>query len=124
MTSRLSATVWEGLPGTDPSIFAVELEMLAMRAFGDMSQIVRLRLVRDRFIAGQVRCTLRRHLDSVAPETPIRDIVDLCRVWESHADLMGHRGWCPSQRQPIPVYAINNGEPGNGPPGVTEDINP
>ena len=25
-------------------------------------------------------------MDSVPPDTPIRDIVDRCRVWESHAD--------------------------------------
>ena len=95
--------------GTDPSIFAIELETLAMKAFGDMSQMVRLRLVRDRFIAGQDSCALRRHLDSVAPETPIQDIVDRCHVWESHTDLEGQRGWYPSPRQPLPVYTINNG---------------
>ena len=47
-----------------------------MRAFGDLSQLAHLRLVRDRFIAGQASCTLHRHLDSVAPETHIWDIVD------------------------------------------------
>ena len=93
-----------------------------MRAFGDFSQLAHLRLVRYRFIAGQVSCTLCRHLDSVAPETPIRDIVDRCRVWESPADLMKHQGWGP--RQPLPVYPIANGETGNGPPGVTEAITP
>ena len=46
-------------PGSDPSVFAVELETLAMRAFGDLSPLARLQLVRDRFIAGQVGCTLR-----------------------------------------------------------------
>ena len=56
-----------------------------MRAFGDLSQLACLQLVRDRFIAGQASCTLRQHLDSVAPETPIWDIVDRCCVWESHA---------------------------------------
>ena len=45
-------------------------------------------------------------------------------MWESHSDLMDHRGWCPSPRQPLPVYAIDNGETGNGPPGVTEVITP
>ena len=64
------------VPGTDPSIFAVELETLAMRACGDLSQLAHLRLVRDRFIAGQASCTLRRHLDIVAPETSTWDIVD------------------------------------------------
>ena len=42
-------------------------------------------MVRDRFILGQRDCKLHRHLDCVPPHTPIRDIVDLCRVWESHS---------------------------------------
>ena len=29
---------------------------------------------------------MRRYFDSVPPETPIRDVVDRCRIWESHAD--------------------------------------
>ena len=44
------------------------------------------RLIRDRFIAGHESCDLRRYLDCVPPDTPLRDIVDRCRVWESHAD--------------------------------------
>ena len=40
--------------------------------------MVQLQLVRDRFIAGQVECSLRRHLDSVGPGTPMLDIVDRC----------------------------------------------
>ena len=39
-------------------------------------------MVSDRFIAGHQ--DLRCHLDSVPPDTPIRDIVDQCR--ESHSD--------------------------------------
>ena len=72
-------------PGDDPSIFAIALETLAMKAFGDMGQTERLRLIRDRLIAGH-SCELRRYLDSVPPDTPIRDVVDRCQVWESHAD--------------------------------------
>ena len=106
------------MPGTDPSIFAVELETLAMRAFGVLSQLARLRLVRDRFIAGQAGCTLRRHLYSVAMETPIQDIVDRCRVWESHAKFMYHQGDSPTPIQPLPVYAIDDGGTGNGPTGI------
>ena len=68
--------------GEDPSIFTIALETLAVKAFGDMGH---LRLIRDRFIAGHSSCELRRYLDSV-PETPIRDVVDRCRVWESHAE--------------------------------------
>ena len=54
-----------------------------------MGQTARLRLIRDRFIAGHSSCELRRYLDSVPLETPIRDVVDRCRVWESHADCLG-----------------------------------
>ena len=44
--------------GEDPSIFATALETLAVNAFGDMGQTARLRLIRDRFIAGHAatRC--------------------------------------------------------------------
>ena len=72
--------------GEDPSIFAIALETLAVKAFGDMGHMAHLRLIRDRFIAGHSSCELRRYLDSVPPETPIRDAVDRCRVWESHAN--------------------------------------
>ena len=44
-------------------------------------------MVRDRFIDGQVECALRRHLDRLAPDTPMADIVDSCCVWESHRDV-------------------------------------
>ena len=42
--------------------------------------------MRDRFITGQEHHALRRHLDSVGPDTPISDIVDRCRVWEIHEE--------------------------------------
>ena len=61
--------------GADPSVFAVVLETLAMRA-GDLSPLAHLQLFRDRFMAGQVGCILRRHLDCVESETHIRDIVN------------------------------------------------
>ena len=73
-------------PGEDPSNFAITLETLAVKAFGDMGQTAHLRLIRDRFIAGHGSCDLRRYLDCVPPDTPLRDIVDRCRVWESHTD--------------------------------------
>ena len=38
--------------GEDPSNFAIKLETLAVKAFGNMGQVARLRLIRDRFIAG------------------------------------------------------------------------
>ena len=61
---------------------------LARRAFGDVDDSVRLQLVRDKFIEAQAECSLCRHLDSMSPDTPMEDIVDRCRVWESHAEDM------------------------------------
>ena len=47
------------MPGDDPSVFAVELETLEKRTFADLNSSTCLQLVRDRFIAGQVECSLR-----------------------------------------------------------------
>ena len=44
-------------------------------------------MVRDRFINGRAECALRRHVDSLGPDTPMADIVDGCRVWESHVEV-------------------------------------
>ena len=56
-------------PSDDLSVFTIELETLARRAFSDVNASVRLQLVRDRFIAGQAECSLRRHIDSVGSQT-------------------------------------------------------
>ena len=75
-------------PGDDPSIFAIELEMLARRAFiEDIDTSIQLLMVRDRFINGQAECGLLRHLDSLGPTTPVADLVDYCRIWERHSDV-------------------------------------
>ena len=60
--------------GEDPATFATEI--LAVREFGDMGARARTRMFRDRFIVDQHSCGLRRHLDSVPPDTPIWEIVD------------------------------------------------
>ena len=62
-----------------------------VKAFGDMGRTAQLRLIRDRFIAGHNNCDLRRHLHSVPPEAPIRDIVDRCQVWKSHTEPASSR---------------------------------
>ena len=74
-------------PGDDPSICAIELEKLARRASIDIDPLIQLQMVRDRFIDGQAECALRRHLDSLGSDTPMADIVDCCRVWESHLEV-------------------------------------
>ena len=72
--------------GMDPATFLMELEIVAVRGFGDMGKCARNCMVRDKFITAQRSCGLRRHIDSVPPDTPIRDIADRFRVWESHSE--------------------------------------
>ena len=98
--------------GEDPSIFAIALETLAAKVFGDTRHTARLRLICDQFIAGHDSCDLRRHLDGVSPETPIWDIVDRCWVWESHADTVARMFGKPSPGRALPIFTVN--EPGCG----------
>ena len=51
-----------------------------------MNEQARDTMIRDKFIADQRQCALRRQLDGFAQDTPIGEIVDSCRVWESHSD--------------------------------------
>ena len=94
----------ERKPGEDPANFGITLETLAAKAFGDIGQTARLRLIRDRFIAGHDSCALRRHLDCLPPDTPLRDLVDRCRVWESHAELAEQNVSQP--KMTYPAYAV------------------
>ena len=84
----------------DPANFGITLETLAVKAFGDIGQTARLRLIRDRFIAGHESCELRRHLDCLPPDTPLRDIVDRCRVWGKSFGLVGTE--CKSTKDYVP----------------------
>ena len=93
-------------PGEDPSNFAITLETLAVKAFGNMGQTARLRLIRDRFIAGHESCDLRHYLDCVPPDMPLRDIVDRCRVWESHADPEVRQISKPMPEPAYPTYVV------------------
>ena len=99
----------ERKPGEDPANFGITLETLVVKAFGDIGQTARLRLIRDRFIAGHGSCELRRHLDCLPPDTPpLRDIVNRCRVWESHSDLSA---WNVSQpKLTYPAYVVKSSE--------------
>ena len=72
--------------GLDPATFATDLGILAIQGFGDMKKQARETMIRDKFIAGQGQCALRRQLDGFAQDTSICEIVDSCRVWESHSD--------------------------------------
>ena len=94
--------------GEDPSIFATALEALAIQAVGDMGQTAWICIIRDRFVAGHHSCELRWHLDIVLLETPIRDIVDCCRVWESHADSDVRRISKPGPDRACPMYMVGD----------------
>ena len=61
-------------PGDNPSMFAIKLKT------------IQLQMVRDRFIHGQADCALRRHLESLGPNTPMIEMVDSCRIWERHCE--------------------------------------
>ena len=50
--------------GMDPAMLATELEILAIRGFGDMGKCARNWMVRDRFIAAQRSCGLWRQCSS------------------------------------------------------------
>ena len=84
-------------------IFAIELETLARRAFEDIDSSIQLQMVRDHFIDGQAVCALRIHLDSLGPDTPMRDIVDSCRVWDSHIEVASSRQVSLDSRSPRAV---------------------
>ena len=73
-------------PEVDSATLATELGILAVRGFGDMGKRARDLMVRNKFIAAQQSCGLRRYMDGASSDAPIREIVDSCRVWESHSD--------------------------------------
>ena len=73
-------------PGVDRATFATELGIVAVRGFADMNGKARDLMIRNKFIAAQRSCELRRHLDGAAEEASIGNIVDSCRIWESHTE--------------------------------------
>ena len=97
-------------PGDDPSIFAIELETLARRAFVDIDPLIQLQMIRDRFIDGQAECALHRHLDSLGPDTPMADIVDCCRVWESHIEVANKQQLRTDRHPPRAVCQVTKDE--------------
>ena len=80
-------------PGLDPSTFATDLGMLAIQGYSDMKEQARDKMIRDRFIASQEQRALRRQLDGFSQDTPIGEMADSCRVWESHSDS----NWIPRE---------------------------
>ena len=66
-------------------------------------------MVRDRFIDGQEECALRRHFDSLGPNTPMADIVDCCRVWESHREVESTPICQITEDEPTPAVSPETG---------------
>ena len=64
--------------------------------------------MRDSFIIGQGNRALLRHLDSVGPDTPITEIVDRCRVWESHEEINSRRVVNHEPNRPHAVFQVTN----------------
>ena len=75
----------------DPATFAMELGILAVRGFENMGERARDLMIQNKFIAAQQSYELRQHLDGASADASIGDIVDSCRVWESHTEA-GHSG--------------------------------
>ena len=112
-------------PGDDPSIFAIKLETLARRAFIDIDTSIQLQMVQDRFIDGQAECALRRHLDSLGPDTPMADIVDYCRVWERHREVEIEPRTSEDRRPARAICQVTGDEPASTASpemGTLEDI--
>ena len=59
---------------------------------------------------GQPECALHRHLDSLGPDTPMADIVDCCRVWESHIELASSRQMGTDRHSPHAVCQVTDDE--------------
>ena len=96
----------------DPATFATELEILVVRGFRDMGKCARNWMVRNKFIAAQRSCGLRRHLGGVPPDNPIRDTVDRCRVWESHSEQETGSDPGAGLDQDLPGVSDDSREPG------------
>ena len=96
-------------PGVDAATFAMELGILAVRGFADMGESARDLMIRNKFIAAQQSCKLRRHLDGAAADASIGYIVDSCRVWESHteAGYNGRGGLNPELQQMVSQVTVN-----------------
>ena len=88
----------------------------------DIDTTIQLQMVRDHFIDGQAECALRRHLDSLGPNTPMTDIVDCCRVWESHCEVEIHP-WTSADRRPArAICQVTEVEPAPATSTETETV--
>ena len=88
----------------------------------DIDLKIQSQMVRDRFIDGQAEHALRRHLDSLGPNTPMPDIVDCCRIWERHCEVE-IQPWTSADRRPARVICqVAEVEPTPAVPPETETV--
>ena len=68
---------------------------------------------------------VRRHLDSLGSDTPMADIVDSCRVWESHVEVASGRQMGTDRHSPRAACQVTeDSQSPAGSPGteLLEDI--
>ena len=106
-------------PGMDPATFATELGILAVRGFENMGKRARDLMVRNKFIAAQQSYALRRHLDGASVDASIGEIVDSCRVWESHTEV-GYGG--PDLTFPHAISQVTEEGGGGGLNQIQNDL--
>ena len=63
-------------------------------------------MIQNKFIAAQQSCELRRHLDGASSDASIRDIVDSCRLWESHTRAVDSRNGGPDPKFLRAIYQV------------------
>ena len=83
-------------PGLDPATFAKELGILALRGFADMKEKVRDLMIRNKFIAAQRNCDMRRHLDAGGERTTSEGDALGPRIRRTVAQMEGMGLWRPS----------------------------
>ena len=88
----------------------------------DIDTTIQLQMVRDRFIDGQAECALRRHLDILGPKTPMTDIVDCCRVWESHCEVEIQPRTSTDRRPAHAICQVTEVEPTHATSTETETV--
>ena len=103
---RTTRTVWE-----DPAIYTTALETLAVKAFGDIGQTARLRLIRDRFIAGHSNCDLRQHV--TVYRRRLQSGMWLIDVVFGKATPTQQFAGLVSQIQTYPAYAVGDADSDN-----------
>ena len=71
-----------------------------------MGESARDLMIRNKFIAAQQSCELRRHLNGVSSDASIQDIVDSCRVWESHTEAANSWSGDPDPKFQRAIYQV------------------